>query len=416
MRNEYLTILEQEANDHSHKDLIMSYANRVIDYYESNRASTATKFTALLELCSFESMATIHKNDTPHVELFYGMDNLTFIGGVCGYYREEIGDIVVAPPKELNYYAREFQQIEDVASSILDNILFIWLCTIWQDIEGHKHGTVVKTMQNNSMTQFFFNDLAWGQLSDFYEYNNREQRVSRTFNRDLTIFEIYQRIRFINYPVNPYRNRWLKFVKGAETIEIGAWANSIAIRKNSEDITIEDKTDLKKRMIHVKNTRNTLLNNGYTEVDYHDHKEQIHSDAIEFNFHSGIGWYKKELSNRLDDKSIIELQDALNIELPHFFKQYLKLFNGRKFNKHRTKFRLDEEQFVKVTEFYSKDEIIQFNAATMDGAIDWLKIAKTKEGELLLGLHGDDIGLVQIESESGELNSLDLTFERLMML
>ena len=159
-----------------------------------------------------------------------------------------------------------------------------------------------------------------------------------------------------------------------------------------------------------------IRDSGYTEVDYHDHKEQIHSDAIEFNFHSGIGWYKKELSNRLDDKSIIELQDALNIELPHFFKQYLKLFNGRKFNKHRTKFRLDEEQFVKVTEFYSKDEIIQFNAATMDGAIDWLKIAKTKEGELLLGLHGDDIGLVQIESESGELNSLDLTFERLMML
>jgi len=378
MRKEYLEILQEKFAHHEKQDSIFSFANQLMDFYESNRKHSVLRFKALLEVRSFESMSRIHPDETPHVELFYGMDYLAFLGGVCGDYEEGIGYIIDEPPEELRYPAPKFEEIQNHAGMLQYDIAFLWLCTLWQEIEGYQYGTVVKTLENNSMAAFFFNDFAWDELSAFFDYQDRENKATRVFNRDLTVPEIYKRLKTNSYPVNPYVNKWRKFTSDKETVEIGSWGNSVATRTNGGELTITEQYDLKERLHFEISKCNDWLNAGYTEVDYGHHNEQIHPDAIEFKFHSGIGWYKKELANRLEESSIVELEQ------------------------------------LKIVEFYNKDEIVELNSGKEGELIEWLKIAKADVGELLLGIAEKNKGMVQLELSEGGNTDLNMQFADLM--
>lgn len=428
MKGEILKIIEKEFDLKSYKDEIINYASDLIDYYEDNRELTTQKFTLLLEKYNYDTIPVFSECvEYPGVALFHGSGNLEFWacidyeGGVSEN-DEEIGQIIAEPSiwlKEEGFPHSVQNEISDLSYRLPHLIAFVWLCTIWQNIEGYKSGIVVKTLENNSVREFLFNDLAWDDLSDYKNFNSKDVRLKRCFSRDLTIYELYQRIKFNTYPFNPYDNKWRKFTKDNGTIEIVGWGNEVGERADNGELIITNKHNLLKRLKWEKLKSDQLINDDYYEVYYEDHEEQIRKEAIEFSFHSGTSWYYNEQKNRLQESDLISLESELRIQLPFYFRQYLKLLNGRKFNRHKMKFTIDKSNFIKIEEFYNIEELklenqisISSDVSKKKEKIEWLKIARTESFvELKIGVMEHNNGALQLYFPTGEILYLDPTFE-----
>jgi len=420
MKKEITQILEQKLAFKSYKVEVIKFASDLIDFYESKREVATQKFERLLKKYNFETIPTFSEyEEYPQVTLFHGSGGLEFWpcidyeGGITDT-DEEIGTIVEEP--EVYLQSDEFHEsvrdeIEHFNYEFRHTIAILFLSTIWQNIEGHQSGIVVKTLENNSVREFIFNDLAWDDLSTFRSFNSKEIRVEKHFNRNLSIYELYQRVNLILHPVDPYRNTWRKFIKENNAIEIGSWGNEIAERVNDGELLISNKVNLLDRLKWEKQKSDELINDNYSEIYYEDHKEQIHKDAIEFPFVSGAWWYKKELEHRLHEQDILDFESELKIKLPFFFRHYLRLFNGRKFNKHNMNFAIDEKNDIKLEEFYNIEELKLKNEISTT----WLAIART-EGfiELKIGVAEENNGKLQLDFPNGEKGDLEITFEELV--
>lgn len=434
MKTEILHLISKQLHSKSYKDDVVKFSSDLINFYESQRDNTTRKFIKFLEKYNFETMSDFSEYpEYPHVTLFHGSGGLEFWpvidyeGGVTGQ-DEEIGTILTEPSIYLNeeIYDQDVQdEIIDLGYGLRHSIVFVFLSTIWQKIEGYKYGILVKTLENNSVRQFIFNDLSWQDLSEYGYYNNKEKRLTKFFNRGLSVYELLQRINSDTYPVNPYLNKWRKFENQHSHIELAGWGNEVGIRQNSNSLSVIDKVTLKDRLLWEHSKSNELINEGYKEVFYENHKEKIHPKAIEFRFHSGINWYSNELENRLSEETLKELENQLEVSLPFFFREYLRLFNGRKFNKYYSTFVKPDKTTIKIIAFYDIEEIRHKNIKKDTRSIvtklfnklpkeklKWLKIAESEKGEIELGVTKNNKGVLKIGTN--EEHDSRVSFEELM--
>ena len=122
----------------------------------------------------------------------------------------------------------------------------------------------------------------------------------------------------------------------------------------------------------------------------------IYEGAIETKFHSGEHWYYNEQANRLSIDKILEFEKQNKISLPFYFKHYLRLFNGRKYNNINMSFSVGGE-YLKIKEFYNLDEI---NASLRSSSESFFgKLFKNNNN-----LEWLDIGIIEEENKKLSLN------------
>ena len=361
MKKQLLEIIETELEETKIKSFLLEYCGDLIDGYEKRREDTKEKFQKLLVKYNFQNIEDFSEYPSyPQVTLFKGVDEYTFWpvidyeGGVSDMDKE-IGVIIQQADVEINFKTQN--QIEegllfDKAWSYHHKIIFTWLATIWQEIEGWESGMVVKTLENNSTAEFFFNDLSWDDLSIYKHYNDKESFVERFFDRDLTIFEIYQRVSINTYPINPYQNIWRRFSDGNEVFELVSYGNETGenkypINQERAALNIVSHKNLIERIKYVHNKSKEWIEAGYREkLVKEKFKEKIYPEAIETAFHSGIAAYHSEQKNRLEIQQIEAFERKYGIQLPFHFKHYLRLFNGRKYNKYRMNFHIGSRKIL----------------------------------------------------------------------
>lgn len=304
-----------------------------------------------------------------------------------------------------------------------EKIILTWLCKLWFDIKGDSYGILVKTLENNSTASFFLNDLAWDDLSEFRDFNDKNKRLEPYFTAKPGLLNIFQRVVLKTYPVYPYINKWRHFKKDGDTLKFVSYGNETAERAaNASTQIIKEHKTLFDTLKYEQTRTLELMGSGYTEFlpdkPLHD---PIYEGAIETRFHSGQHWYYEEQENRLDIKQIAEFENLCHISLPFYFRHYLRLFNGRKYNLINQYFSTGRE-FLKVREFYNLDELKNqltskspgtflgslFNKS-VDKKTEWLDIAVLEEQDKKLSLNLSTSKLAI--RENNKLQELDVNFE-----
>lgn len=124
-----------------------------------------------------------------------------------------------------------FQYYEGIAYGIISRIYFTWLASVWQEVGGNNNGLTTQILENNSCSSFYLNDFSWDELSNYSEYDGKPKRIDNLFIRNLSVEEIFIRVGFKTYPVNPYKYFWRYFEKDGYFWEIACYSNQIGKRK-----------------------------------------------------------------------------------------------------------------------------------------------------------------------------------------
>jgi len=200
IKKELLYEIEKDLSGSKVKAELLQFAERLIDFYEKERKDSTTKFRIMMEKYNFETIPIFSEyKEYPTVTLFHGSGSLEFHsvidyeGGVTDS-DQEIGAIIEEPDLwiDLSKYPKDQADEIDRWSWILrSKIVIVWLATIWQNIEGYNYGIVTKTLENNSSSSFYFNDLSWDRLSEYQRFNNKSQRLIRHFSHDLSIADLW---------------------------------------------------------------------------------------------------------------------------------------------------------------------------------------------------------------------------------
>jgi hypothetical protein len=291
-----------------------------------------------------------------------------------------------------------FQYYEGIAYGIISRIYFTWLASVWQEVGGNNCGLTTQITENNSCSSFYLNDFSWDDLSNYSEYDGKPKRIDNLFIRNLSVEEIFIRVGFKTYPVNPYKYFWRYFEKDGYFWEIACYSNQIGKRKGKiEDFKYRkfyeiysfDKIDnsayyvLKNTLLNIKHFADELINDGWNEkLRPMDFDLPLNEETIETDFHSGTSWFYNEYDNRLNKYEIFDFERRNNIELPNQFKKYLQLFNGRQYNEHCLVFPIDNLNCLRVKKFYNINELDIEIKTLIDNK--YLRIGEISEQSFLL--------------------------------
>jgi hypothetical protein len=358
MKEEILTIISKKYSKIFYLTELLSFAEELMEYLESCKTQTEEVFLSFLNKYKFENLETFSEyEEYPYVTLSKSYDwtlapVIDYEGGVTDV-DQEIGIIFKDP--EIYFKGEDTFEVTD---EVKNTIILTWLSLMWFRIKGYSFGLVVKTLENNSCTSFYFNDLAWDSLSDYRNYNDKNKRLENYFSTDLDILMIYQRASLITYPVYPYINKWRYFKKDNVIIEFVSYGNETnEISSNSSTQNLKEHKTLFDTLKYEQERTLELTKQGFKEfLDDKRENNPIYEGAIETKFWSGEHWYYNEQQNRLSIEEIIEFENQKNISLPFYFKHYLRLFNGRKYNNINMNFYVGGDS-IKIKEFYNLDEI-----------------------------------------------------------
>lgn len=386
IKQELVYIISKKYSGNSGITEILDFAAKFIDVLQELTRQTEAKFKSLLEKYNFDTIKDFSEYaEYPAVTLFKGVNDWTlcpvidYEGGVTDM-DQEIG-LVFTDPETYPHN----EELFDAVYEIKEKIILTWLCNIWFNIKGDSFGIVVKTLENNSSSAFYFNDLAWDNLSDFRNYNNKEKRTDSFFTSPLDLLSIYQRVSLVTYPVYPYINKWRYFKKGDEVIEFVSYGNeTLEIAIGSAAQNIKEHKTLFDTLKYEQTRTLELIELGYTEyLLERKTTKPIYEGAIETKFHSGEHWYYNEQQNRLSPETIVAFEKEYDLRLPFHFKHYLRLFNGRKYNNINMYFEAGGH-FVKVAAFYNLNEIKHSISHQPDNSLQWLDIGiLEKDGKKL---------------------------------
>lgn len=425
MKQEILDIISKKYSDNPHLGTALKFAEKLIDSLHEVTEQTENKLLSFLEKYNFETIEDFSEYpEYPSVTLFKGVDNWTlspvidYEGGVTDM-DQAVGVIFTDP----EIYPED-ECLFEIGYQLREKLILTWLSKIWFNVKGDSYGIIVKTLENNSSSSFFFNDLAWDNLSEFRNYNDKSKRLDPFFTSTLDLLSIFQRVSLITYPVYPYANKWRFFKKGKEVIEFVSYGNETAeISSLASSRTYTEHKTLLDTLKHEQKRTLELTKLGFKEflMDTKINKP-IYEGAIETKFHSGEHWYYKEQQSRLNIDKLVDFERQNSITLPFYFKHYLRLFNGRKYNNINMHFDIGGE-YLKVKEFYNLDEIKQslsnisshtffsnLFASKKRNNLQWLDIASLDESNRRLSLNLATSKLA-IKDNDGNYKELNTDFE-----
>jgi hypothetical protein len=302
-------------------------------------------------------------------------------------------------------------------------LFYAWMAYLWHEIDGHTCGIKVKTVQNNSIETYSLNDFLVGDFSAFTEEDSGEKpsKLGRFFPRKLSLIELYLRASHTSYPYNPFQNYWRYFEKADAFMEIGAYefTNCIRTGKKAESNTAQCTQtrvheNSNETLRFITEFTNKLIFDGWEEkLRPLDLPVQMHENAFDFSIWTGVNWTDDQ-TNRLQEKRIRDFEAQFNIVLPESFFQYLRLLNGRQFNRHHMYFPIDDLYTVKVEKFFTIEELESEAKTSLEKDFTILWIGILTEGNklgLIVDKNSADYGRLAVE-ENGEVKMSAYAFER----
>jgi hypothetical protein len=318
------------------------------------------------------------------------------------------------PISLLGYYEYKFDETA---------LFYAWISYLWQEIEGHKCGIKVRTMQNNSVAGFSLNDYLDDDFSSFMEsdYGEKPPKLSRFFPRKLTLIELYLRASQTGYPFNPFKNYWRYFEKGDEFMEIVTYELSTGIRsgkKASRNLVQINQVVRHKNselaLKHITGFTNQMIFDGWEErLRPLDMPERMHENAFDFDIWTGIHW-SKEQTNMLPEERVKNFEEQFKIQLPKSFFHYLRLLNGRQYNSHNMFFPIDDMYTVKVKKFFNIEELESMAKASLqkDNKHLWIgELVNEKRLGISINKESDTYGRIVL-GDNGKIEVCDYSFEK----
>lgn len=270
-------------------------------------------------------------------------------------------DINKYPISQLGFHEYRFNETA---------LFYAWIAYIWQEIEGHKCGVKVKTVQNNSIATFSLNDFLDGDFSEYTEatYGEKPKRLLNPFPRKLTLVELFQRASQSSYPFNPFNTYWRYFEKDGQFKEIGTYEFKTGIREgNLSERLNKDLTDIikhkdsKQALLYIRDFTNQMIIDGWQEkLRPIDMPSRFDENAFQFGYWTGIFWTEDQ-STKLTEENVINFENSIGIKMPKAYFNFLRIFNGRQHNSHNMFFPINDLYTVQMKKFYTIEELPKFN-------------------------------------------------------
>lgn len=187
IENQIFNDIEKEVIDDANRmqqspDFV-KLCGETLNHYKNQYSQIKSQFRKALNKYSFNYLVErglVNQEDYIHV--FLSLEQSckdTYVcldeGGGIHDLDFELGKISEEPPllfyDELNYFdslSGEFDEWDEFHTKILLTILV----QIWIELEGFKKGIVMKSNENSTVQQFFFNDLKWNDKSKFFNNIN----------------------------------------------------------------------------------------------------------------------------------------------------------------------------------------------------------------------------------------------------
>lgn len=302
-------------------------------------------------------------------------------------------------------------------------LFYAWIGYIWQEVEGHKCGLKVKTIQNNSIATFSLNDFLDGDFSSFIESNDGKKppKLDFFFPRNLSFIELYMRASQTGYPFNPYNSYWRYFEKGDQFTEVVTYEFSTGIRTGNlserKTAKINELTKHKNSgsaLKYITDFTNRMIFEGWEEKFRPiELPQKMHPEAYDFDIWTGVYWSDAQTSIN-SKESVTRFEEKFGVKIPKSFFHYIRLLNGRQSNEYNMYFPINDLFTVKVKKFHSLDELSKLAEATLGKDPNHLWIGEL-EDERMLGISIDEKsewdGQIVIAA-NGKVEKCDYNFEK----
>ena len=288
-------------------------------------------------------------------------------------YPEE-WDVYLEPEKDERAHSRQVQ------------LFFTWFAKNWLESGGHKIGTVTYTLENSYGTILNLNRITW---DDSYASNYEEGgRVEYPFTRDLTEYEIAERIGFPGG--GKYYTIWRYFEKGETFLETGNYGGLVYIRQgNKVDFATQNFElfdDYIKKIEKQKSKlsfHENLINTGFYEKERPSVFPKIHRDLIEW---TGIIASKEDFIP-VSETDFEQFEESNQVKLVSSYKWFISRVNNGKIHRSASHFRIAKgewKKFIKIFNFHKIDSYKKAFHAKHEVAIDLIPIASSEEKGVVL--------------------------------
>lgn len=410
MKKEFEEIINYFKSKNEMHEVTEANVRSFIDYLLEQTAYTKKRLSDIIVDLNYETIKRDEQYKVwPDIEFWRGVDDygsrvmLNYDGGVADVDNQEVivrdqYDFSTFQPDSVKLKeAKERQSIKiDIAKYPISHLgyyeyrfnaaalFYAWIAYIWQEIEGHKCGVKVKTVQNSTIATFSLNDFLDREFSEYVEgtYGEKPKRLKSPFPRKLTLIELFQRASQSSHPFNPFSNYWRYFEKDGQFKEIGTYEFKTGIRKgNFSEKQDGDLTDIiihkdsKHALLYIRDFTNQMINDGWQEkLRPLDMPLMFDENAFQFSYATGIFWTEDQTA-KLTTENVIKLENLLGIKLPKPYFHYLRIFNGRQHNTIEMCFPINDLYTIHMNKFYTLEELTLFNN----------KQSVTKTDHLLIG-------------------------------
>lgn len=428
MKNEFEQIINYFKSKNEMHAITEANIRSFIDYLLEQTSYTQKRLSEIIKDFNYETIKRDEQYKVwPDLEFWRGVSdygssaNLNFDGGVADIENQESivkgqYDFNTIQPDSIRLKeAKERQSIKvDINKYPISHLgfheyrfnetalFYAWIAYIWQEIEGHKCGIQVRTVQNNSIATFSLNDFLDGDFSEYTEatYGEKPKRLKNPFSRKLTLIELFQRASQISFPIKPFNSYWRYFEKDDQFKEIGTYEFKTGIRtgnqseRQNQNLTVILKhQDSKQTLLYIRDFTNQMIIDGWREkLRPLDMPLMFDANAFQFEYLTGIHW-SEDQSAKLLDIDVINFENSIGINMPRAYYHYLRILNGRQHNTNNMFFPINDLYTVHVKKFYTIEELPKFND----------KQSIHKSGNLIIGESIDSIKIgikVNLESKS----------------
>jgi hypothetical protein len=303
-------------------------------------------------------------------------------------------------------------------------IYYAWMAWNWQEIEGHRCGIKVATMENNSVAGYSLNDFVQDDFTSFREcdQNKKPKRLKAYFPKKLSLEELFLRASQSGYPFNPFKNYWRYFEKDGFFMEYCTYDSAIGVRKGrlserqtAEIKLLEQHPDARSTLKSLTKLTTDAIFDGWEEkLRPIGLPERMHPRAFNFEIWTGIYWDESERKNQVPPELLKAFESMFQLTLPDAFFEFQRMFNG-KINQYRRIYPVDDLHQKKVEQFYSLDEMMAKMLDKTDKPLGLIPIAKLAEGEqlwLCVNKEQADFGRICIQTASNSFKVCDYSFEK----
>ncbi len=428
MKNEFEEIINYFKSKNEMHAITEANIRSFIDYLLEQTSYTQKRLSEIIKDFNYETIKRDEQYKVwPDLEFWRGVSdygssaNLNFDGGVADIENQESivkgqYDFNTIEPDSIRLKeAKERQSIKvDINKYPISHLgfheyrfnetalFYAWIAYIWQEIEGHKCGIQVRTVQNNSIATFSLNDFLDGDFSEYTEatYGEKPKRLKNPFSRKLTLIELFQRASQISFPIKPFNSYWRYFEKDDQFKEIGTYEFKTGIRtgnqseRQNQNLTdILKHQDSKQTLLYIRDFTNQMIIDGWREkLRPLDMPLMFDTNAFQFEYLTGIHW-SEDQSAKLLDIDVINFENSIGINMPRAYYHYLRILNGRQHNTNNMFFPINDLYTVHMKKFYTIEELHKFND----------KQSIHKSGNLIIGESIDSIKIgikVNLESKS----------------